>query len=387
MATYRRTTTKRGNYNQNDGVPGVVYILRNDAFKELWLKIGCSRHSGAARARDMNREASTGLPAHHVCVYECRTQDCGNAEKLVFQELQAHRKGRQEFFEVDIELAKQVIFRVCQQIDEAIAAARRQQEAAARQAEEERQAAAARSNAEYFRELDERRKQASDAERRQREEELRRQQEELARKLGDIRREREECDRLAALPSVDMACPYCSVVLEVPGSAAARPTQRLRCKHCLAVFQADGVRIKPPPRPATTIDDVEPRFQQQGASSRPAPVSMWKSDRWVWLAAVVGMAVLIAVYNERSTSPPRRPVQPAVATAPAIQPKTEKQLLEETAAEITAAYPYLQTSEGVEATGLIIDRRDQLIARGLTPVTALRLAAAEIAPKHQPPRR
>lgn len=384
MATYRRTTTRRGSYNQNDGVPGVVYILRNDAFKESWLKIGCSRHSGSARARDMNREASTGLPAHHVCVFECRTQDCGNAEKLVFQELRAHRKGRQEFFEVDIELAKEVISRVCRQMDEAIAAARRQHEAAARQAEEERQAAAARSNAEYFRELDERRKQATDAERRLRDEKFQRQQEQAARRLDEIRREREESDRLASLPPVDMTCPYCSVVLEVPGSAAVRPTQRLRCKHCLAVFQVNGVRIKSPPRPAQEIDDVEPKFEQRQAAPSPPSVSMWKSDVWAWVAGAVGVAALVTAYNDRPHKAPPLPTQTAVASTPAVQPKTQKQLLEEAVAEITAKYPYLDTKQGTRAVNLIIARRDALIAEGVEPVAALHQAASEIAPEHQP---
>lgn len=114
----RGYTRRQGDYNQNDGVPGVVYILRNEAFKEHWLKIGCTRHSGHKRAADMNREASTGLPAHHVCVFEIKTLDCGRAEKRVHQSLSRYRKGRQEFFEVDIEIAKSTIIKCCAEIDE-----------------------------------------------------------------------------------------------------------------------------------------------------------------------------------------------------------------------------------------------------------------------------
>ena len=106
-----------GNYDQNDGVPGVVYILRNESFKDDWLKIGQSRHSGHIRAQRMNREASTGLPAHHVCVFECRTLDCGRAEKSIFTTLRDYRKGRQEFFEIDIKIAKTIIIAECHSID------------------------------------------------------------------------------------------------------------------------------------------------------------------------------------------------------------------------------------------------------------------------------
>ena len=106
--------------DQNDGVEGVVYILKNEAFKETWIKIGQSRHSGHVRARDMNREASTGIPKHHVCVFECKTLDCGRAEKAVFTALKGERRGRQEYFEVDLEAAKLIILRECARIDEMI---------------------------------------------------------------------------------------------------------------------------------------------------------------------------------------------------------------------------------------------------------------------------
>ena len=108
--------------DQNDGIEGVVYILKNEAFKETWVKIGQSRYSGDVRARDMNREASTGIPKHHVCVFECKTLDCGRAEKAVFTALKGERRGRQEYFEVDLEAAKLIILRECARIDELIIA-------------------------------------------------------------------------------------------------------------------------------------------------------------------------------------------------------------------------------------------------------------------------
>lgn len=113
MSYAYKKNSGRGNYDQNDGVPGVVYILQNEAFKESWIKIGCTRYSGHVRAADMNKQASIGLPAHHICVFEYRTDDCGRAEKLVHQVLAEYRKGRQEFFEIDINIAKSVIIEKC----------------------------------------------------------------------------------------------------------------------------------------------------------------------------------------------------------------------------------------------------------------------------------
>lgn len=109
-------------WDQNDGVEGVVYILRNEAFKEFWLKIGQSRHSGHVRARDMNQKASTGILKLHFCVFECKTLDCGRAEKAVFAALRGERRGKQEYFEIDLEAAKLIIVRECARIDALIIA-------------------------------------------------------------------------------------------------------------------------------------------------------------------------------------------------------------------------------------------------------------------------
>jgi len=99
------------NYNQNDGVAGCVYILRNDAFKEDFFKIGCTRYTGEKRAEDLNKEASTGTPGMFYCVYEAHAQDCGKAEKEAHRLLDPYRKGKwgQEYFEVDYQTAKEAI--------------------------------------------------------------------------------------------------------------------------------------------------------------------------------------------------------------------------------------------------------------------------------------
>ncbi|WP_350340432.1 GIY-YIG nuclease family protein [Roseateles violae] len=113
-----------GGYAQNIGVAGVVYILENDGLREGWIKIGCSKRSGGARARDLNIDANTGTPGTFRCVFEARTLDCGLAEQHVFTELAVHRRGKrgQEFFEVDLGRAQAVIRRICAAVDQAAAA-------------------------------------------------------------------------------------------------------------------------------------------------------------------------------------------------------------------------------------------------------------------------
>lgn len=121
MSSRGYRTGRGGDYDQNHGVPGVVYILRNEGLKAGYFKIGCSRRSGHKRAFELNVDANTGTPGTFRCVFEQRTKDCGRAEQLVFQRLHAHRRGKrgQEFFEVELEVARRTIGAVCGEIDAA----------------------------------------------------------------------------------------------------------------------------------------------------------------------------------------------------------------------------------------------------------------------------
>lgn len=136
MSTRDRRTpngTRAGrqrDFNQNDGAVGYVYILQNEAFQEDWLKIGQSRRSGHARAKDLNVEAGTGTPKHFRCVLEVQTLDCGRAERAVFERLREYRTGRQEFFRVSLSEAERVIREECSRINrevDAISVKRAQQ--------------------------------------------------------------------------------------------------------------------------------------------------------------------------------------------------------------------------------------------------------------------
>lgn len=118
------------NYDQLLGKKGVVYVLKNSALNKNIVKIGATQKNGADRARQLNQDATTGVPAEYVCVFQYDTLDCGKSEKLVHKHYDKSRRGKhgikangqkwgQEFFYIDnLESAKDTIIRICKQVDE-----------------------------------------------------------------------------------------------------------------------------------------------------------------------------------------------------------------------------------------------------------------------------
>lgn len=134
-----------------DDARGYIYVLRNDAFQEGWVKIGETSRSGHARAIELNGEGGTGYPGRYRCLFEVETLDRHRTEKAVFERLKAYRQGRQELFIVEIALAEQVIREECarsnhetlRQIDEANARRARELHEQREAAEQSTSAAAA----------------------------------------------------------------------------------------------------------------------------------------------------------------------------------------------------------------------------------------------------
>lgn len=263
----------QGNFNQNHGVPGVVYILRNEAFKENWLKIGQSRHSGHVRASDMNRGASTGLPAHHICVFEYKTLDCGRAELAVFQALHSYRKGRQEFFECDIGIAKNAIRQVCVAIDAPILAAQKQLQ---QQQDEERHA-------------------------RDRQEERAQLAEREARFAVQRNRQRVEAAEYSlardkALPRIDITCPECNMDL-VARCNTEDIQQKIRCPRCKCIFKRSVPVLR-------AVEQVQPKRLEDAMfmqSDSPTPIHSIsqiraeKTLRWLDITVLLATVAIIVL--------------------------------------------------------------------------------------------
>ncbi len=78
---------------------GFVYILRNEAFKNL-LKIGFSTKIPEGRAKELS---NTGVPSPYVVSYYCLTDQAKSVEHRVHEYLSSVRHSRnREFFDIDL---------------------------------------------------------------------------------------------------------------------------------------------------------------------------------------------------------------------------------------------------------------------------------------------
>lgn len=386
----RKRESSYGNFDQNDGKPGVVYILTNEAFIKNYHKIGQTTYSGAHRAFDLNEKAGTGLPKKHVCVFECRTVDCGRAEKLVHERLKNYRQGYQEFFLVDFEIAKAAVIEACQSIDasahKAAAMAQVQAErenqlfrdAAIRQAQiHEKQLATAKAD-------DLARKAAS------------------AQAFADQRKANQARQSSQSQTSsgwgqkliapIELFCPACHKELNATASAE-EVEKRFRCKNCQTIFtwhrfpsQTDAARFAERDqsrRPFTVDEQAVKGGQQQSAPTQKG--TPWIVATLVILAAI-GYANLTAHTADRPAPSQIAPSSPQAVSAQ----KSDVELSQVSAQEsfdgamrdVIKQFPYLATKSGDRAMGLINAERKLMESRGEKPDEALRRAVAVIAPKY-----
>ncbi len=88
---------------------GFVYILLNPSFIKL-VKIGKTQKTSEERAKEIYRQAKTGIPTEFVVAYENEVSNCDLVESLVHQELQKYRlHNDREFFNVPLKQAIKTI--------------------------------------------------------------------------------------------------------------------------------------------------------------------------------------------------------------------------------------------------------------------------------------
>ena len=91
---------------------GFVYILLNPSFIK-YVKIGKTQKTSEERAKEIYRQAKTGIPKEFVVAYENEVSDCDLVEMLVHKELQKFRVNNdREFFNMPLKQAIQTIERV-----------------------------------------------------------------------------------------------------------------------------------------------------------------------------------------------------------------------------------------------------------------------------------
>ena len=91
---------------------GFVYILLNPSFIK-YVKIGKTQKTSEERAKEIYRQAKTGIPTEFVVAYENEVSDCDLVEILVHKELKKYRISEdREFFNVPLKEAIKTIERV-----------------------------------------------------------------------------------------------------------------------------------------------------------------------------------------------------------------------------------------------------------------------------------
>lgn len=337
---YRRR--KRTNSDQNDGKPGVVYILRNDAFKETWLKIGQSTQSVQARARRVNEDAGTGIPKHHVCVFEQSTADCGRAEKAVHLRLAEYRKGSQDYFECDLELAKRIVVEECHKMDAAASATFVAEEAERAKAQAEREA-------------------------QDRQEKIQREGEgqPAAQALAEAQRQRlqreHEDDSLRVAAEIARA---------VAQERAFEEAQQARAQRIEAAAVDGANRRNGGPGPLHHV--------------RRKGLGIFYAGLLVFMVVVVGLTYTSSNNTGGPSSVQARPSPATLTESNTVVQDRRKRALATAVADAVRQFPYLATKDGDLVVKLIVADRDRRIASGAEPADALRKAVALLARKYEP---
>ncbi|TAE73602.1 MAG: GIY-YIG nuclease family protein [Bacteroidetes bacterium] len=96
---------------------GFVYILINPSFIK-YLKIGKTQKTSEERAKELYRQAKTGIPTEFVVAYENEVSDCDLVESLVHKELEKYRlnSGR-EFFNLPLKDAIKTVEKVIKELE------------------------------------------------------------------------------------------------------------------------------------------------------------------------------------------------------------------------------------------------------------------------------
>lgn len=93
-----------------------IYVLKNKSYAPYVVKIGLTTLTPEVRAKQLYW-GSTGVPEHFDVAFVCGVPDCKLAEKEVHESLSVYRKNeKREFFCLPIDVAKQVVFKICNEL-------------------------------------------------------------------------------------------------------------------------------------------------------------------------------------------------------------------------------------------------------------------------------
>jgi hypothetical protein len=95
---------------------GYLYALTNPAFANSLIKIGYTTKEPDIRAKEISDV--TGVPERFDIAFAFKVYDCKEAERTIHEILKAYRNNsRREFFIIPIDIARDLIVEICQQIN------------------------------------------------------------------------------------------------------------------------------------------------------------------------------------------------------------------------------------------------------------------------------
>lgn len=395
------------------GKAGYIYVARNDAHRANIYKVGLTtRNHPQRRIDELNKEARcTANLGYLALVRSYRVKDCGRTEQRAHELLSSFRCDRfHEFFEADLSVIERAIRSAIAQVTPPEQLTLDDELQKQRAAQQQAQAAAERLRQQQAQEEQRRRQEQEQLARQRQEAEQQRRQ-----ALAAQAQERHKAALSAAFPPPSawqcwlwssaivwaLLClaaggiqPAYLIVAAVTGvlvgpwlgARLEKSVQKTpRYQHMLAQQEQEISCILaglPPPHPMPAELPAAP-----GAASESANRGGGWHPVAIALAAVMGMslAVTIAHFITHVITHPQPPVQISKPQAAAnVSSQTAEQQLERIMEAALQRWPYLTTTDGLQATREIIQERDRLLAQGHPPAQALQQAINTIAPRHAP---
>lgn len=390
------------------GKAGYIYIARNDAHRANIYKVGLTtRNHPQRRIDELNKEARcTANLGYLALVRSYRVKDCGRTEQRAHELLSSFRCDRfHEFFEADLSVIERAIRSAIAQVTPPEQLTLDDELQKQRAAQQQAQAAAERLRQQQAQEEQRRRQEQEQLARQRQEAEQQRRQ-----ALAAQAQERHKAALSAAFPPPSawqcwlwssaiawaLLClaaggiqPAYLIVAAVTGVLAGpwlgarleKSVQKTPRYQNMLAQQEQEIACILAGRPPPSLTPAEPPAEP-GAAPDCARRSGWPPAA-IALAAVMGMS--LAANIAHIITQPQPPVQTSKPQAAAnASSQTAAQQLERIMADALQRWPYLTTTDGLQATRDIIQERDRLLAQGHPPAQALQQAINTIAPRHAP---
>jgi hypothetical protein len=337
----RSRKSSADSYARNSGVPGFVYIARNEFQKSDLYKVGQTARSVHQRMRSLNadlRNAGTCTVGDFVAVYSAATKDSFGAEQLAHRILEKHRVRRhREFFEAPLATIQAAVDLAVKQADTVMASSASQ--------ERER----------LEREIAE---------------------QDRKRKAFAIARQALVAQTVAVRPdatSLPKSSPEISPARSeiIGASKSSFPSGPFAAVIAIFILAAllGSLQTKEPYRAS----------QLPLSTGKPAPTTTRATSE----LAVQQTPPPAATPQRFAAHLSMQPLAPTAAELAAQA--TVRADLRAVAARAIGDYPFLDTPAGAFTMEQIIRRRDELIAQGVYPSIALTRAVAAFAPGYAPP--